>query len=88
MSPKVTFKKSGKSVEWDKKYESLLELAEANGVNIESECEQGFCGTCKTKLISGQVNMESTDGLETEDGEQNMILPCVAIPETDVVLDS
>ena len=45
MSRKVEFKKSGKVVEWEDKYESLLELADASGVAIESECEQGFCGT-------------------------------------------
>ncbi|MCB2190662.1 MAG: 2Fe-2S iron-sulfur cluster binding domain-containing protein [Deltaproteobacteria bacterium] len=88
MSLKVEFRKSGITVEWDSKYESLLELAQASGVDIDSQCEQGFCGTCKTKLISGEVDMETTDGLEPEDEEGGMILPCVAVPTIDVALDA
>ena len=88
MSLKVEFKKSEKTVEWEERFESILELAEENGIEIESACRQGFCGTCKTKLLSGEVHMEVTDGLEDEDEKQNMILPCVAIPTTDIVIDA
>ena len=88
MAYKVEFKKSGKIVEWNDKYESLLELAEANGIEIESECRQGYCGTCMVKLLSGQVEMENTDGLDETDIENNMILTCTAIPKTDVVLEA
>jgi ferredoxin len=88
MSLKVEFRQSGKTVDWDPKYETLLELADAHGVAMDSECEQGFCGTCKIKLISGRVDMETTDGLEPEDEEAGMILPCVAVPTSDVVLEA
>lgn len=88
MGLKVEFRKPGKTLEWTDKYENLLELAQENGVEIESECEQGFCGTCKTKLISGEVEMESTDGLEAGDKEAGMVLPCIAVPKSDVVLDA
>lgn len=88
MSLKVEFKKSEKTVEWEERFESILELAEENGIEIENACRQGFCGTCKTELLSGEVSMEITDGLEDEDVKQNMILPCVAIPTTDIVIDA
>ncbi len=88
MALKVRFKKSGRTVEWSDIYANLLELAEDNDIEIESECEAGVCGTCKTRLISGRVDMELTDGLEPEDEEENMILPCVAVPVTDIVLDA
>lgn len=87
MAIQVEFKASGKTVEWSDSYESLLDLAEANGVDIETQCEAGVCGTCKTKMISGKVDMEVQDGLEEEDVAQNMILPCVAVPLTDLVLE-
>ena len=54
---------------------------------METDCEQGLCGTCKVKLISGEVDMETDDGLDEADLEQNMILPCVSVPRTDVVLE-
>ncbi len=88
MAYQVEFRASGKTVEWSEKYQSLLELAQTNGVEIESLCEQGICGTCKVRLISGQVEMEDADVLEPEEVAQNMILPCVAVPASDVVLDA
>lgn len=84
----VEFKKSGKMVEWEDRFESILELAEEHGIEIDSDCQQGFCGTCKTELLSGEVHMEVTDGLGDEEIEQKMILPCVSIPTTDVVLNA
>jgi ferredoxin len=84
----VEFKKSNKVVKWEDRFESILELARENGIEIDSECEQGFCGTCKSELLSGEVHMEVTDGLDEQEVEQNMILPCVAIPKTDIVIDA
>jgi len=88
MSLKVEFKKSGKTLEWSDQYESILDLAETNGVEIESECQQGYCGTCKTKLLGGEVDMEVTDGLDDDDIKQKMILPCVSVPKTDVIIEA
>ena len=86
MEIKVEFKESGKTVDWDNHCSNILELAQEAQVEIETDCEQGFCGTCKVKLISGEVDMESDDGLDEADLEQNMILPCVSVPRTDIVL--
>jgi len=88
MAPKVEFKKSGKVLDWSDTFESILELAEDNGIEIESECRQGYCGTCMVKLLSGEVDMENTDGLDDSDIENNMILTCSAVPKTDVVLEA
>ena len=87
MALKVEFKRSAKTLEWDGRVENILELAEENNIAIESECQQGYCGTWKVKLLSGEVDMERTDGLDNEDIQQNMILPCIAVPKTDVVID-
>jgi ferredoxin len=48
----------------------------------------GVCGTCQVKLLSGRVVMETEDGLTDEDKANNRILPCVATPETDLVIDA
>ena len=88
MALKVEFRKSGKVVEWDGKFENILELAEDNGVEVESQCRQGFCGTCMTRMLSGKVEMETTDGLMPDDEKAGMILLCQAVPKTDVVLDA
>lgn len=88
MGYKVTFEKSGKVLEWNDSFESILDLAEGNGIEIEYECRQGFCGTCKVKLLSGEVEMDIEDGLEDDDREEGFILTCVAVPKSDIVLEA
>ncbi len=88
MAIQVEFKQSGKTVQWDDSLDSILDLAQANGIEIDSDCEAGICGTCKVRLLSGKVDMEAEDGLENEDIEQNMILTCVAVPLTDISLEA
>ncbi|MBW2094061.1 MAG: 2Fe-2S iron-sulfur cluster binding domain-containing protein [Deltaproteobacteria bacterium] len=88
MGLKVEFKTSGKTVEWDDSFESILELGEENGIELENECRMGVCGTCKVKLLSGEVDMEEETGLDDADRDENMILLCVATPKTDVVIDA
>jgi ferredoxin len=39
----------------------------------------GECGTCKVKLLSGEVDMQNEEGLVEDDKAQNMILPCVSV---------
>jgi len=85
---KIEFKKSGKTFEWDEGFGNLLEFSEAKGIQIESNCRIGVCGSCKVKLISGKVVMEKEDALEEGDREQNIILPCVATPQTDLVIET
>ncbi|MDZ7830736.1 MAG: 2Fe-2S iron-sulfur cluster binding domain-containing protein [Desulfobacterales bacterium] len=51
MAITVEFKTSGKTAQWNDSYESLLELAEENGIEIEPMCKLGVCGTCKVRLF-------------------------------------
>ncbi len=88
MSFKITFQKSGKTFAWESSFNNLLDFAEAKGIQMESGCRIGVCGSCKVKLISGSVTMETEDGLEDEDRANRIILPCVAIPESDLAIDA
>ncbi|MDY0220472.1 MAG: 2Fe-2S iron-sulfur cluster binding domain-containing protein [Desulfobacterium sp.] len=88
MNYTIEFRKSGIVLKWDDRFESILELAEENGINIEYECQQGFCGTCKVKLLSGEVDMETEEGLEDEETQNGYILTCVAVPKSDIVLEA
>jgi glycine betaine catabolism B len=84
----IEFKNSEKNFEWEASFGNLLNFAESKGIQMESNCRIGVCGGCKVKLISGKVIMETEDALDEADRNQNMILPCVASPETDVVIDA
>jgi ferredoxin-NADP reductase len=65
---------------------TLLELAEANGVQIPFGCRQGQCGTCATRLLRGSVHMDTEIGLTAEQKNAGYVLPCVSRPEGSVVL--
>lgn len=84
----VQFAASGKAVDCDDS-QSLLEIAEAAGIEIESSCQSGTCGTCTAKLIEGNFRYKADpDGLEAEDASTGYILTCIAHPVGNVVLDA
>lgn len=85
---KIDFQKSKKTFEWEDRAGNLLDFAEAQGISMENGCRAGICGVCKVRLISGKVTMETEEGLDDQGREENMILPCVAKPEDDLVIDA
>jgi len=84
-SIRVVFDKSGKTVSWNVNSGSLLEFAEGHGININSGCRAGNCGTCLTALKSGEVAYLQETGARPEPGS---CLTCVCIPKTDIVVDA
>ncbi|MFT5052122.1 MAG: ferredoxin-NADP reductase/ferredoxin [Chlamydiales bacterium] len=83
---KVRFSTSNKEVVTDGSSD-LLELAEANGIEIDYSCRTGSCGTCRVKCTSGKVEMDDPD-LEDDERAEGWILSCVAFPCTDVELEA
>ena len=75
--PTLTFARSVKSAPLAPE-KSLLEIAEAAGLNIDFECRSGICGRCKTRLLAGSVTMEVQDALDDADRSNNFILLCQA----------
>jgi ferredoxin-NADP reductase len=68
--------------------QTLLEAAEEHGVGIPSSCRQGQCGTCKTKLLAGNVQMDAEEGLDPDSKAQGFVLTCVGHADGDVRLDA
>ncbi|MBE0454723.1 MAG: 2Fe-2S iron-sulfur cluster binding domain-containing protein [Roseovarius sp.] len=65
----------------------LLLSIEQGGIDWPSSCRNGTCRTCFSKLESGQVRYEiDWPGLSSEEKEDGYVLPCVAYPCSDVVL--
>ena len=65
----------------------LLDVAEAQGVEINYACREGSCGCCITKLLSGTVEMEESD-ISDEDRDAGMIFACVSRATSDVSLEA
>lgn len=78
----VTFVNSGIEANWTAKDGTLLDLAESHGIVVPSHCRAGLCGTCKTKIISGDA--EALNGKTVSD--QN-ILACCSVPLGPLTLD-
>jgi ferredoxin-NADP reductase len=73
----VVFQRSAKEARWQPDGGSLLELAESRGLHPEFSCRGGSCGTCKTRLISGQVNYPLPPAEVPDEGQ---VLICCAVP--------
>lgn len=67
---------------------TVLDAAEAAGVDIDYSCRQGYCGLCKVKLLQGEVRMEVEDGLASSDKQAGYVLACQARAERDVTIDA
>jgi ferredoxin-NADP reductase/DMSO/TMAO reductase YedYZ heme-binding membrane subunit len=57
---------------------TVLDAAEEQGVNVDYDCRAGICGTCRIKLLSGHVRMDSDDALNPADRAARLILACQA----------
>jgi ring-1,2-phenylacetyl-CoA epoxidase subunit PaaE len=51
-------------------------------------CKDGVCGTCRTKLVEGQVTMARRYALDDDEVDEGFVLACQSVPLTPkVVLD-
>jgi ferredoxin-NADP reductase len=81
----IAFSKSGRTITWDGR-STLLEIAEANGIQIDAGCRAGNCGTCLTAVKRGDVSYSgTTPGMEVEAGS---CLACIALPASSVVIEA
>lgn len=67
---------------------TLLEAAGFANVRLPKSCRNGTCRTCMCRLVSGRVFYRiEWPGLTKEEMAEGLVLPCVAVAETDLVLD-
>jgi ferredoxin-NADP reductase/predicted pyridoxine 5'-phosphate oxidase superfamily flavin-nucleotide-binding protein len=73
----VLFTTSLKEARWTPGSGSLLELAEARGLDPAFSCRAGSCGTCRTKLLAGTVTYLTEPTASIGEGE---VLLCCSVP--------
>ncbi len=67
---------------------TLLEAADLGRVELPSSCRNGTCRTCLCRLLEGQVAYTTEwPGVSAEEQAEGYVLPCVARPVSDVVLE-
>ena len=66
----------------------VLHSALAAGIELPSSCRNGTCRACLCQLASGQVRYRiDWPGVSLDEKREGWILPCVAYPESDLVLE-
>ena len=65
----------------------VLDAGIAAGLRLPSSCRKGLCGTCKTRLISGKVDMKHGGGIRQREIDQGLFLPCCSKPLSDLVME-
>ncbi|MDJ0697724.1 2Fe-2S iron-sulfur cluster-binding protein [Mastigocoleus sp. MO_188.B34] len=81
----IVFAKSGKTLNWQDSDGSILEFAEANGIDADFSCRQGICLTCMCALNEGEVEYEEPP---TGTPDEGSVLICVCKPKSSrVVID-
>jgi len=76
-SKPVFFMESSKEARWEPGSGTLLDLAEARGLQPEFSCRSGTCGSCKTKIVQGAVSYLTQPVAQVADDEA---LICCSVP--------
>jgi ferredoxin-NADP reductase len=80
----VKFQRSGRTLAWNGSDASLLDFAERHGIEVESGCRSGGCGSCETRVLEGSVAYQHAPD---HDVAQGHCLLCVGRPTTSLVLE-
>ncbi len=65
---------------------TLLAALESNSVPVNAACRAGVCGSCKTKVVSGDYSVSSTMTLTEAEIANGYVLACSCHPQGDLVL--
>jgi vanillate O-demethylase ferredoxin subunit len=84
---RVKLAKSGTTVEVNAN-QTIIEALRAAGIDIETSCEQGVCGTCLTTVLAGRPDHRDLMLTEEEQKAGDRMLLCVSRSlDTELVLD-
>jgi ferredoxin len=67
---------------------TVLEAAGFANLHLPRSCRNGTCRTCLCRLVSGTVSYTiEWPGVSREEKAEGLILPCVAVAESDLVIE-
>jgi ferredoxin-NADP reductase len=82
----ITFSRSGRTITCDGDT-TILAAAHAAGLRLPSSCTKGLCGTCKSRMTSGEVDMRHGGGIRQREIDQGMVLLCCSRPRGNLVIE-
>ncbi|WP_088348906.1 MULTISPECIES: hybrid-cluster NAD(P)-dependent oxidoreductase [Rhodomicrobium] len=83
---RVEFAKSGRIIECAPDT-TILAAAKAAGLRLPSSCTRGLCGTCKSRILSGTLDMRHEGGIRQREIDNGLALLCCSKPTSDLVID-
>ena len=75
-----------RQIDFTKGQPSILDAASAAGLEVPYSCTSGVCGTCRAKVMGGEVRMERNFALDKKEVASGFILTCQAHPLTERVV--
>jgi ring-1,2-phenylacetyl-CoA epoxidase subunit PaaE len=63
----------------------ILDAAQRVRTDLPFACKGGVCGTCRARVVSGEVHMRRNFALEPGEIEAGFVLTCQSLPVTDEV---
>ncbi len=67
---------------------SILDCASSAGLEMPFSCTSGVCGTCRAKVLEGDVRMDRNFALDKKEVGAGYVLTCQAHPTTERVVIS
>ena len=70
--------------------ETVLTAALRQGLNLPYGCRDGHCGSCKARVLKGEVHYTNnlTEALSDEERVAGIALLCQAMPKSDITLEA
>jgi len=62
---RIFLKISDTRLECQDEHPSLLAALESHNIDVEYQCREGYCGSCRLRLVSGQVDWRSEGRFRT-----------------------
>ena len=81
----INFTTSNKTLEWDGSHDSILDLAESEGLELNSSCRGGSCGSCVVRVLEGKVKYDSEPSATVGEDE---CLACVGMPSENMKIEA
>ncbi|MDF3836926.1 PDR/VanB family oxidoreductase [Cupriavidus basilensis] len=66
--------------------QTVVQALSANGVEIQTSCEQGVCGTCLTRVLAGEPDHRDAYLTDEERAANDQFLPCCSRARTSLLV--
>jgi ring-1,2-phenylacetyl-CoA epoxidase subunit PaaE len=62
---------------------TILDAAQEHRADLPYACKGGVCGTCRARVVSGEVNLRRNYALEDDELADGYVLTCQSLPVSD-----